>query len=152
MVSFGQKICKIIKETFIFVFPEQLFDLNIDECLRLDMLAIHGPRDALVGGQPVGVDLQVRRDRLEDLLFRVELRVRISDEAFHLDDVAGLAAFRRVENLDLGCRIIPSLFIIKAILNPFSATFRVGNCNNFYFTIEFKYRMRVQIVQIFESD
>jgi hypothetical protein len=104
MVSFGQKICKIIKETFIFVFPEQLFDLNIDECLRLDVLAIHGPGDALVGGQLVGVDLQVRRDRLEDLLFRVELRVRISDEAFHLDDVAGLAAFRRVQNLDLGCR------------------------------------------------
>ena len=65
------------------------------------MLAVDGPRDALVGGQLVRVHLQVRCHRLEDLLLGVELHVRISDEAVDLDHVAGFAALRSGQNLNL---------------------------------------------------
>ena len=79
----------------------KLFDLNIDERLRLDLLAIHGPGDALVGRQVVGIDLKVRSTRLKDFLLWVELGIGASDKAFDLDNISGLATLWSVKNFDL---------------------------------------------------
>ena len=79
----------------------KLFDLNIDERLRLDLLAIHGPGDALVGRQVVGIDLKVRSTRLKDFLLWVELGIGASVKAFDLDNISGLATLWSVKNFDL---------------------------------------------------
>jgi len=82
-----------------------LFDLNVDESLRLDVLAVYGPRHVLVSGHFGVVDPQVRRASLEDLLFGVKLCVGVANVALHFDHITWLAAFRSAQDFNLKLKI-----------------------------------------------
>ena len=81
-----------------------LFDLYVDESLRVDVFSVNGPWHVLVSGHLGVVDLQVGRASLEDLLLGVELGVRVANVALHFDHITRLAAFRSAQDFNLNLR------------------------------------------------
>ena len=72
------------------------------------MFAVDSPWHVLVSGHLGVVDLQVGRTRLEDLLFGVELGVRVTNEAFNFYYITRLAAFRWAQDFNLERRFLMS--------------------------------------------